>query len=470
MPELNVVGNKVLSSESNTLEFKSCRNGLSKDFWPTYSAFANTFGGTVYIGIDDGTREIIGVANPDKLLKELWDLVNDTRKVSVNLLSPNDVSIEEINGCFLIKVNVPRAEHEKRPVFINGSMENGTYKRNGEGDYHCSIEELKQMLRDSATNSPDSTVLSDMILEDLDSQSIKSFRERMSKRNPMHPWNDKDDCDFLRIIGACSRSSDGALNPTAAGLLMFGYDYSIMSVFPNYHLDYLEFPDNSDNWTFRISTGTGAFAGNIYTFVSEVFGRLMIINDRRKETAAGIRIDDTPVMRAQRELLVNALSHADYFGLRGIRAEWRSDCFSVRNPGNLRIPLREMLNGGISDPRNPRISIMLGLIGLSERAGSGVNDVVTTCRNLRLPNPEYTETSNPETVSVKLRFNPQNNRNDAERAVLDMIRDNPSVSIVRLSNLTGIERNRVSRIIDSLKDKGIVQRVGGTRGYWKLTE
>ena len=57
MIDLKVVDGKVSNPESEYLEFKSCKNRLSKDFWPTYSAFANTFGGTVIIGVDDETRE-----------------------------------------------------------------------------------------------------------------------------------------------------------------------------------------------------------------------------------------------------------------------------------------------------------------------------------------------------------------------------------------------------------------------------
>ena len=267
MAELKIIDKRITNQESEYLEFKSCKSKLSKDFWPTYSAFANTFGGTVILGVDDETRELIGIEDPDKIIKELWDLLNDNKKVNVNLLSSDDVRKKTIGDRTIIEIQIPRAERKKRPVFINGSMDNGAYKRNGGSDYHCSINELQQMLRDASDTSHDSEVLERMSVDDLDIKSLASFRERIASRNPSHPWNDRSNEEFLRLTGACSKGKDGLVHPTLAGLLMFGYDYSIMSVIPNYHLDYLEFAEGTDNWIYRITTGSGEFTGNVYNFM-----------------------------------------------------------------------------------------------------------------------------------------------------------------------------------------------------------
>lgn len=466
MEQLEVVNGKVMDSESITLEFKSCKNGLSKDFWPTYSAFANTFGGRVIMGIDDA-HMLIGVDDPDKIIKDLWDLLNDGKKVNINLIAPKDVKTIRIDEKTLICVDIPRAERRKRPIYINGTMENGTYKRNGEGDYHCSIDELKQMLRDASDTPLDSEIALDLTIDDLDIQSIKSFRERMSSRNPAHPWNAKSNEEFLRLIGACSKTPNG-LYPTMAGLLMFGYDYSIMSKFPNYHLDYLEFANDSKDWTFRLSTGTGEFTGNIYTFLTNVSNRLVLMNNRGKNLEGMSRIDDTYLIRIQRELMINALAHADYAGLRGIRVEWRPTSFSVRNPGNLRMSLHDMIKGGISDPRNPHLALMMGLIGMAERAGSGVSDVVSICRNNGMPDPDYEETTEPETVTVMLKSNQWAESKSVEESIIRLIERDPTITLDRISKETGMERSKVSRIIKSMKEKNYIQRIGGTRGRWNI--
>ena len=468
MASLGIVGDRLSVQGSVDVEFKSCVTSLSKDFWPTYSAFANTFGGTIVLGVDDKTHEAVGVRDPDKIIKEIWDLLNDPKKVSVNLLSPSSIEKEEVANKTIVIVEVPRAERRKRPVFVNGTMESGTYKRNGEGDYHCSIEELAQMLRDRSDIPQDSVCVEKATLEDLDGESISSFRSRMSNRVPSHPWNSRSDEDFLRLVGASSKGEDGNMHPTIAGLLMFGYDYSIMAELPNYHLDYYEFGRSDREWNHRISTGTGMFAGNVYNFLCEVSNRISIVNSAQKVLDGMERVDDTDSMKAQRELAVNALVHADYRGTRGIRIEWRPDSFTASNPGCLRVSMREMLEGGISDPRNPHLLLMTGLIGFSERAGSGVSGIVEACRRAGTSEPRYEERSDPESVTVRLDHGSGNDSESMQDAIKDLMVRDPSVSLDKISKALGKDRSKVMRIVNSMKADGIVERLGGTRGRWNV--
>ncbi len=466
MAEFQILDGRIITPESITFELKKCEDKLSRDFWPTYSAFANTFGGTIILGIDDETREITGVKNPEKIIKDLWDLLNDPNKVNINLLADKDVQVRDIDGRTIIIVRVPRAERRKRPVFINGTMENGTYKRNGEGDYHCSSEELTSMLRERSDESSDSKVLNDVYMDSLDQNSVKEYRKLLTNRNPAHPWNKKDDTDFLRLIGAASKTIDGSMHPTAAGLLMFGYDAIILSEFPNYHLDYLEFADGSKNWTYRISTGTGEFTGNLFEFFTSVSSRLSFLNKKSKDLEGMVRNDDNQAIRAQRELLANAVMHADYLGLGGIRAEWSPSRFTIRNPGDLRIPLKKMFEGGMSDPRNPHIAVMMTMIGMAERAGSGVSSIVDCCKAMSIPLPEYIETSDPETVTVTLRLELRDSGDKIEDRILSLMKTDPSISVDKISQLLGMERNRTYRTIKKMADNGLVKRTGGTRGRW----
>ena len=142
MSDFLISEGRIIDPESINLEFKRCKERLPKDFWPTYSSFANTFGGTLILGVEDITHNIEGVDDPESIIKDLWDLLNNDTKVSVNLLTEDDIKIREMDGKKIIIINIPRAERRKRPVFINNTMKNGTYKRNGEGDYHCSVSEL----------------------------------------------------------------------------------------------------------------------------------------------------------------------------------------------------------------------------------------------------------------------------------------------------------------------------------------
>lgn len=128
---------KHIIKENVELEVKSAQGGFPKSFWETYSAFANTNGGTIVLGVveDDEKGMIIeGVPDVQGTLNGLWNGLNNTEKVSANLLTDSDVVITDVDGKELIVIRVPRADRKDRPLFINGNTRN-SFRRNGEGDY-----------------------------------------------------------------------------------------------------------------------------------------------------------------------------------------------------------------------------------------------------------------------------------------------------------------------------------------------
>lgn len=134
--------------ENNRIEAKKALGGLPHSLWETYSAFANTLGGVILLGVAEGKDKsfsVVDLPQPEKLVAEFWDIVQDKNKVSVNLLNAKHIKIEEIDGKHIIVITVPRARWADRPVYVGGNACNGTYVRNGEGDYKCSREEVQKM-------------------------------------------------------------------------------------------------------------------------------------------------------------------------------------------------------------------------------------------------------------------------------------------------------------------------------------
>lgn len=135
--------------ENNRIEAKKAIGGLPDSLWETYSAFANTLGGIILLGVEelsDRSLHPVDLPDPEWLLKDFWDTINTPHKVSVNILTEDDVKIREINGSHIISITVPKADRKQKPVYINGSPFTGTYKRSGDGDYRCSIREIQKMI------------------------------------------------------------------------------------------------------------------------------------------------------------------------------------------------------------------------------------------------------------------------------------------------------------------------------------
>ena len=125
---------------------------MPRSLWETYSSFANTSGGLIVLGVEERGRQlhVVGVPNPDKLLEDLWNAVNNPKKVSSNILSERDVEIVRLEGKAVVSIAVPRADRHVRPVFIENNPLTGTYRRNHSGDYRCSYEAVRSMMRDAA--------------------------------------------------------------------------------------------------------------------------------------------------------------------------------------------------------------------------------------------------------------------------------------------------------------------------------
>ena len=82
--------------ENNRLEVKEAKGGLPKSLWETYSSMANCYGGLILLGVsekEDGGFVTAGldVEDVEKLRRDLWSVLNDGKKVSVNLLAEEDV-------------------------------------------------------------------------------------------------------------------------------------------------------------------------------------------------------------------------------------------------------------------------------------------------------------------------------------------------------------------------------------------
>ena len=111
----NDIQGLLAKGEHLSLECKLCANKLPNSLWDTYSAFANSYGGYILLGIEEHREEtdpskrysIEGVTNPDKLITDFWNLANDSNKVSVNVLSDDDVQVIDMDGNKVIAIQVP---------------------------------------------------------------------------------------------------------------------------------------------------------------------------------------------------------------------------------------------------------------------------------------------------------------------------------------------------------------------------
>lgn len=136
--------------ENNRIEAKQAIGGLPRSLWETYSAFANTAGGVILLGVaenkKDKTLYPVDLPDPQRLIAQFWELVNDPRVVNRNILKKSDVRVDTVEGKEIVVIRVPRAKRVEKPVYIGGNPLTGTYRRNGDGDFRCTEEEVRKII------------------------------------------------------------------------------------------------------------------------------------------------------------------------------------------------------------------------------------------------------------------------------------------------------------------------------------
>ena len=389
--------------ETEVVEFKRAKGAVPASFWESYSAFANTDGGVIVLGVaEDGNKHtVVGVTNAEKMVAEVWNVANNPQRVSANVLFNHQVYKVDYQGKTLVVVEVPRAERTERPVYVGRDVFRGTYRRNGEGDYHCSQEAVEAMIRDKCPETADNCLLEDMTIADLNHESIANYRLMFGQSKPEHAWTRIPDDEFLVKIGAAKKDSKGVVRPMISGLVCFGDFVTISNVLPNYFLDYRECLADGSRWTDRVAAHDATWSGNIIDFYFRIYDKITSsvkvpfrLDDR------GLRINETKVHKALRELLANALIHADYHGRQGIVIEKRYSKLMFRNPGCLRMAKEAAIGGGRSDARNSRIFNIFSLINIGERSGTGLSDIFSIWKEYGYEQPSIMETYQPDQVSV----------------------------------------------------------------------
>lgn len=237
---------------------------------------ANADGGIILLGVQEkprGTFHALGLANVERVRKALWDNLHNRKQVSVNLLGEQDVVPIEIDDKTALRIQVPRAARQHKPVHIGSNPFGGTFLRRYEGDYQADDETVRRLLAERVEDSRDERVLRHFSFNDLDVDTVAAYRNRFAAVRPGHVWSDLPILEFLERIGAFGGNrEEGYDGLRIAGLLMFGRAEVIRDALPHYMVDYQERPEakTEKRWVDRL-VPDGTWSGNLYDFFRRVY-------------------------------------------------------------------------------------------------------------------------------------------------------------------------------------------------------
>lgn len=485
----------LVNYESDDLEFKSAAGGFPGTFWDTYSAFANSEGGMIVLGVAEKKDKfyIDGLSEEQiqKYQKDFWNNVNNKSTISHNLLTSNDVEVAEYKGNKLIIFHIPRANREQRPVYRTTNPLGNTFKRNFEGDYRCTDVEVRRMFADADVLHPaDGRILKNYTMEDIDIDSLNRYRQLFKLSSPDHPWLALNDIDLLKMLGGYRKDrQSGEEGFTVAGLLMFGKTLSITDeeCCPHFYPDYQERLTEEDDirWTNRICAD-GTWEANLFNFYQRVLPRLQSVLPKPFKLENNTRIEETPAHVAVREAIINLCVHADYSVNATLVVKHQLDGFVFSNPGTMLVSREQYYMGGDSVCRNKYLQKMFSMIGVAEKAGSGTDKIMKGWRKANWRSPKIEEKQQPDKVVLVMpmesllsnkakailtdKFGISANSFDHNvMSVLALVCDEGGATNERLRYVLNMHKAEISDLLKLMVQKGLLETYGHGRGmHYKL--
>ncbi len=451
-----------MDSESNRIEYKQ---DLTDDLEKEAVAFLNySQGGIIYFGIDK-TGNIIGLQNVDSLQLKIKDRLKNN--ILPSCLGLFDVIREKIEGKDIIKLVV--ASGYEKPYYIKkkGMSDKGCFLRVGSAAEPMPVAMIEDLFSKRTRDSLGKIISNK---QNLSFQQLKiyyqekgfeindSFLENLDLYTPDHRFNYV--AYLLADVNSVSIKVAKYAGKTKVDLIENEeYGYCSLIKATEQVLNKLEI----ENKTYTKITGK-----------AKRLERKMINS------------------RALREALINAVVHNDYTREVPPVIEIYSDRLSITSYGGLILGLsKEEFFAGRSMPRNRELMRVFKDLDLVEQLGSGIHRILETYDTsifkisenfLEICFPfeqDYLDAFESKTTggaiggamggAIGSAIGDQIiNLSDSQRRVLELIIKNNKISYRTIANKIGINSSAVLKHIALLKEKNIITRVGGTRGYWKI--
>lgn len=363
---------RLTTIEWDDFEVKEAALDIPKSMWETVSAFSNTNGGWIVLGVKDVKQgknqsfEITGLSFPEKMEQDVITVLRSATKFNTPILA--SIKQFDFDGKSVLAVYIP-ASHNK-PVYFNNNLHN-TFIRVGSGDQRATDMDIDTLMREHTFGLKSEMKVHGTSFDDIYLPSLQTYRRRIVNFNPDFRYNDLEDNDFChktRIM------TDGSL--TFGGLLMFGKLEVIHKYVPNFWIDYIEIPGNDLNgaecrYLFRMPEQE-----NIWEYFKVLMQRLRLFVDNPFMPGPdGYSPEDNTQLYCLREALVNMLAHADYFSAMHSTIRVFFNRIEFQNGGKLGINIADLAKRIVSMPRNPNIISFFRYARQSENAGYGIDKI-----------------------------------------------------------------------------------------------
>jgi ATP-dependent DNA helicase RecG len=440
--------------EGRQLEFKAELPNYN-GFIRTVVAFLNDIGGLIIIGVDDGSRNLLGVSDSDadRYLETVPKVISD----AVEPYAPLQICTRTIDDKTIVEVEV--FPGDRKPYFVRSEgVPKGVYARIGSHTKRASSELLEDLVRAGKGRFVDNEPIADVLIENLDEHLVSNFYRGSVP-------------DLATLRAEKILAPDAVTRRdyvTVAGIILF--HPTPRRVFPAAEVLFTEFAGTSMDSVLRTVDLSGPLSSMIVQIMDLVEPHLTLATKRTGPKLVASEFSIPPL--AIREALVNALIHRRYSVVAPVKVALFKDRLEIFSPGNFPGPIDlKDLGNGVSYYRNPTIASLARRFGLVEKRGLGFYNILKFCNENRNPIPDIIQGSDYVKVALYRARGNQESRLPNDLAGLEQLREQRiplTTSTVKqlLEVSAGTARERIQHLVAL----GLVEERGkgrATRYVWK---
>jgi ATP-dependent DNA helicase RecG len=410
------------------------------EFLRTVCAFANSKGGTMYVGrSDDG--QVVGLMDTKKLMEDIPNKI-------INMLSVMpEVNLRKEKDKEYIEIKV-------KPYEVPISFKGKYYVRSGSTTHELNGASLQKFLLEKSNLTWDAVVEERASMKDIDTHTISHFKELATKRFPAAA----EEKSIPGLLEKLHLLNKGKL--TRAAILLFGKDPRKFYIGAYIKIGRFKY-DNT-------LVAMDEIYGNLFQQAEGAIDTL-----KRKYLQMEIKIESLHRQEnleypevALREAIVNAIVHRDYTAIH-TQLKIYPDHLSLWNNGELsqKLTLEKLKKTHSSYPRNELIADVFYKAAYIEAWGQGTIKMVDECKKAGLPEPLYEEDGGGMLVTFRKDIYTEENLlevglNDRQVKAVLYVKQKGHITNSEYCNVFKTTDRTASRDLKELVFKGIFKKEG----------
>ena len=501
---------EILAGESKNVEFKVQRPKDSVKYMKTVVAFSNGEGGRIVFGVDDVTREVVGI--PKDIVFSEIDAITAAISDSCEPVVIPDVYLQTIDDKTIIIAEI--SPGKQRPYYIKSlGIKDGTYIRVSGTSRPAGRDLTAEMYYEDEGRSYDKVIRKDLTVTDEEIEELCRQMKEVAVANAKSESQKEAVKDVTKNVllswGLLAEAEDDSIHPTNGYVFLLGKD------------DFLSYIQCGmfKGKTRAVFVDKREYGGPLWKQVDDAF-QFVLRNIHLGAKLEGIYRKDIYELPPDsiRELIINAVMNCSYLQNSHIQVAIYDDRLEITSPGGLMPGVTlDKMKEGYSKIRNHALAHAFSYMNLIEAWGSGIPKLMEAMREYGLREPEFHD------MEIGFRINLYRNTEDAladttqgaenttqnagnttqgaenttqnagnttqgdenttqvtqgttqvrlteeDKAVLAAIKEQHSITQKEIAAKLGWKVDRVKYYLNKMKHRNLVKRVGTSqKGYWEI--